>query len=88
MNLMNPKVLIFFLAFFPGFLWDEFHNTIYQFFVLGIVFMTISFVVFSSLAILAGYISAALNENKNISILLKWIQVIVFIAIAVFILIP
>ena len=87
MNLINPKVLIFFLAFFPGFLWDEFQNTIYQFFVLGIVFMTISFVVFSSLAILAGYISAALNKNKNISILLKWIQVIVFIGIAVFILI-
>ena len=88
MNLINPKVLIFFLAFFPGFLWDEFQNTIYQFFVLGIVFMTISFVVFSSLAILAGHISTTLNENKNISILLKWIQVIVFIAIAVFILIP
>ena len=50
--------------------------------------MTISFLVFSSLAILAGYISTALNENKNISILLKWIQVIVFIAIAVFISIP
>tara|TARA_B110000238_G_scaffold8143_1_gene8221 strand:- start:50 stop:664 length:615 start_codon:yes stop_codon:yes gene_type:complete len=88
MNLVNPKILIFFLAFFPGFLWDEFQNTIYQFYVLGIVFMTISFLVFSSLAILAGYISTALNENKNISILLKWIQVIVFIAIAVFILIP
>ena len=88
MNLVNPKILIFFLAFFPGFLWDEFQNTIYQFYVLGIVFMTISFLVFSSLAILAGYISTALNENKNISILLKWIQVIVFIAIAVFISIP
>ena len=88
MNLVNPKILIFFLAFFPGFLWDEFQNTIYQFYVLGIVFMTISFLVFSSLAILAGYISTALNENKNISILLKWIQVIVFIGIAIFILIP
>ena len=87
MNLVNPKILIFFLAFFPGFLWDEFQNTIYQFFVLGIVFMTISFVVFSSLTILAGHISTTLNENKNISILLKWIQVIVFIGIAVFILI-
>jgi threonine/homoserine/homoserine lactone efflux protein len=88
MNLVNPKILIFFLAFFPGFLWDEFQNTIYQFYVLGIVFMTISFLVFSSLAILAGYISTALNENKNISILLKWIQVIVFIGITIFILIP
>ena len=29
MNLMNPKVLLFFLAFFPGFLWDKFQNTIY-----------------------------------------------------------
>ena len=85
---VNPKILIFFLAFFPGFLWDEFQNTIYQFYVLGIVFMTISFLVFSSLAILAGYISTALNENKNISILLKWIQVIVFIGITIFILIP
>ena len=88
MNLVNPKILIFFLAFFPGFLWDEFQNTIYQFYVLGILFMTISFFVFSSLAILAGYISTALNENKNISILLKWIQVIVFIGITIFILIP
>ena len=88
MNLVNPKILIFFLAFFPGFLWDEFQNTLYQFYVLGILFMTISFFVFSSLAILAGYISTALNENKNISILLKWIQVIVFIGITIFILIP
>ena len=88
MNLVNPKILIFFLAFFPGFLWDEFQNTIYQFYVLGILFMTISFFVFSSLAILAGYISTALNENKNVSILLKWIQIVVFLGIAVFILIP
>jgi len=88
MNLVNPKILIFFLAFFPGFLWDEFQNTIYQFYVLGILFMTISFFVFSSLAISAGYISTALNENKNVSILLKWIQIVVFLGIAVFILIP
>lgn len=88
MNLVNPKILIFFLAFFPGFLWDESHNTIYQFYVLGILFMIISFIIFSSLAILAGYISSTLNENKSVSILLKWLQIIVFIGIAVFILIP
>ena len=88
MNLVNPKVLIFFLAFFPGFLWDEYQHTIYQFYVLGILFIAISFIVFSGLAILAGYISATLNKNKNISILLKWTQIVVFVGIAVFILIP
>ena len=88
MNLVNPKILIFFLAFFPGFLWDEYQHTIYQFYVLGILFMVISFIVFSGLAILAGYISTALNENKNIYVLLKWTQIVVFVGIAVFILIP
>jgi len=88
MNLVNPKILIFFLAFFPGFLWDEYQHTIYQFYVLGILFIAISFIVFSGLAILAGYISATLNKNKNISILLKWTQIVVFVGIAVFILIP
>ena len=88
MNLVNPKILIFFLAFFPGFLWDEYQHTIYQFYVLGILFMVISFIIFSGLAILAGYISTTLNENKNVSVLLKWTQIVVFVGIAIFILIP
>ena len=88
MNLVNPKILIFFLAFFPGFLWNESQNTISQFYILGILFMIISFIIFSSLAILAGYISSTLNKNKSISVLLKWLQIIVFVGIAVFILIP
>lgn len=88
MNLVNPKILIFFLAFFPGFLWDESQNTIYQFYVLGILFMIISFLIFSSLAILAGFISSTLNENKTVAFILKWLQIIVFVGIAIFILIP
>ena len=50
--------------------------------------MVISFIVFSGLAILAGYISTTLNENKNVSVLLKWTQIVVFVGIAIFILIP
>lgn len=88
MNLINPKVLIFFLAFFPGFLWDETQNTILQFYTLGILFMMAAFIVFSSLALLAGSVSSILKENKSVGILLKWMQIVVFIGIAVFILIP
>ena len=88
MNLMNPKILIFFLAFFPGFLLDKTENIIFQFYVLGIVFMLISFTVFSFLAFLAGYISSSWTKNQLVLSFLKWLQIIVFIGIAIFILIP
>tara|TARA_R110002012_G_scaffold4274_4_gene19654 strand:- start:223 stop:837 length:615 start_codon:yes stop_codon:yes gene_type:complete len=88
MNLVNPKVMIFFLAFFPGFLWNEGGNTVIQFYILGITFMIISFITFSAIAMAAGKISKLLLEWKNIGIVLKWLQIIVFIGIAVFILLP
>lgn len=88
MNLVNPKVLIFFLAFFPAFLWNEDEGTISQFYILGITFMVVSFLVFSGIAMLAGSISAFLLRNKNIGVVLKWLQILVFVGIAIFILLP
>jgi len=88
MNIINPKVMIFFLAFFPGFLWDETQNTVSQFYILGITFMLAAFVVFSVLAILAGSVSNYLINHKSTGLILKWLQIVVFIGIAVFILIP
>ena len=88
MNLLNPKVLIFFLAFFPGFLWNKQGNTIVQFYILGIVFMLISFVTFSTIAIAAGRISSLLLKWKNMGVVLKWLQIVVFVGIALYILVP
>tara|TARA_R100001369_G_scaffold45410_1_gene71619 strand:- start:2174 stop:2809 length:636 start_codon:yes stop_codon:yes gene_type:complete len=88
MNLVNPKVMIFFLAFFPAFLWNETENTVSQFYILGIVFMVISFLVFGLIAVLAGSISSYIVKHKSVGVILKWLQIVVFIGIAVFILIP
>ncbi|MDC8006348.1 LysE family translocator [Aureisphaera galaxeae] len=88
MNLLNPKVMIFFLAFFPGFLWDPNEGTVTQFFILGIVFMVISFIAFSLVALLAGKISTYLMKNQYVGVVLKWLQIVVFIGIAVYILLP
>ncbi len=88
MNLVNPKVMIFFLAFFPAFLWDTTENTVSQFFVLGITFMMVSFVTFSLIAFLAGSVSQVLQKSKSIGMNLKWLQVLVFVGIAIFILFP
>ena len=87
MNVLNPKVTIFFLALFPGFLFSNELSTVVQFYVLGGVFILVSFVIFSTIALLGGSISERIQQNKQIGIWLKWMQIIVFIGIALFILI-
>ncbi|WP_179316926.1 LysE family translocator [Winogradskyella undariae] len=86
MNVLNPKVAIFFLAFFPGFLFSKTMSTVVQFYVLGGVFVLVSFIVFSSVALLAGQIKTYTLKHKNSGLVLKWLQIIVFVGIAIFIL--
>jgi len=87
MNVLNPKVTIFFLAFFPGFLWDTTGDTVFQFFVLGALFMIQAFFIFGCVALLAGKIAIYLNKNKRAGVIFKWLQIIVFLGIGVYILI-
>ena len=86
MNVLNPKVSIFFLAFFPGFLFSDSMSTILQFYVLGFLFMFVSLIIFSTIAFLAGAISNKIKENNKIGLYLKWMQIAVFVLIAFFIL--
>ncbi|MBV7267785.1 LysE family translocator [Winogradskyella luteola] len=87
MNVLNPKVTIFFLAFFPGFLFSQTMSTVTQFYILGGVFMLVSFIIFSAIAILAGQIKTYTLNHKNSGMVLKWLQIVVFIGIAIFILV-
>lgn len=86
MNVLNPKVTIFFLALFPSFLFSDSLSIVIQFYVLGGLFILTSFVVFSFIAILGGHISEKIQKNKKIGFWLQWMQVIVFVGIALFIL--
>ncbi len=86
MNVLNPKVSIFFLAFFPGFLFSKIISNVTQFYVLGTLFVVVGIIVFGLIAILAGAISEYLKKNARVGIVLKWLQVTVFIGIGIFIL--
>src|SRR6056297_4051493 len=84
MNVLNPKVTIFFLAFFPGFLFSNELSTVIQFYVLGLLFMVSALLVFGAIAVLAGKISKYLTRHQNAGVYLKWVQIIVFVGIAVY----
>lgn len=85
MNVLNPKVTIFFLAFFPQFLFSEELSVVLQFYILGFIFILVSFVIFGSIAFLGGKISTYIQENKQIGLVLKWAQIFVFVGIALLI---
>lgn len=87
MNVLNPKVSIFFLAFFPAFLFNDTLSEVIQFYVLGLLFMVTSFIIFSLIAILSGSISNYIKKQSHVGLYLKWLQIIVFVGIGVFILI-
>lgn len=86
MNVLNPKVAIFFLAFFPGFLFSDAIPTVTQFYVLGFLFMFAALVIFSGIALLAGAISGYLLRYPKTAVSLKWMQILVFTGIAVYLL--
>ncbi|MCK0190781.1 LysE family translocator [Arenibacter sp. F20364] len=86
MNVLNPKVTIFFLAFFPGFLFSNSINIVVQFYVLAGIFILVSFIIFSAIAILSGTISKYIREHGQLGKILKWLQIIVFVGIAVYLL--
>lgn len=86
MNVLNPKVTIFFLAFFPAFLWKP-EKTIHQFYILGLIFLILTIIIFGMVALLAGRISVYLRKNPQFSFVLKWLQIVIFILIGVLILI-
>lgn len=86
MNVLNPKVTLFFLAFFPGFLFTKELNAMVQFYILGFLFMVVSFCIFGLIAILSGTISSYLLKNAKTGIYLKWLQIIVFLSIAIYLL--
>lgn len=86
MNLLNPKVVIFFLAFFPGFIIESEVNVTQQIYILGLLFMLQAFVVFSFISIVSDKLTLFLRGNKKFEQNLHWFQIIVFIAIGIYIL--
>ena len=80
MNLINPKVLIFFLAYFPNFLFSETISISYQFIILGAIFIIQALIVFSIVSLTSNRLISIFkvdSKNKKIAYLKSFIFVLI-----------
>lgn len=64
MNILNPKVSLFFIAFLPQFVTQDGWPVMGQMLVLGLVFMLVSFLIFCVVSRLSGKLSPYLSSAR------------------------
>ena len=85
MNLINPKVLIFFIAYFPNFLFSDTIKISNQFLLLGFVFIFQALLVFISVSLISNKLIKNIGLDAN-NISLKYFKSLIFITIGLLIL--
>ncbi|WP_321315114.1 LysE family translocator [Halarcobacter sp.] len=71
LNILNPKLSIFFLAFLPQFIPSSTESALNSILLLGSVFMFMTFVVFIVYGFLSGLFSAYILKSEKVSVYIQ-----------------
>jgi threonine/homoserine/homoserine lactone efflux protein len=82
MNVTNPKVSIFFLAFLPQFVDPEHGPVSLQMVALGGVFLLATILVFGTVALIGGALGEWLNRSARAQQIMNWVAGTIFVGLA------
>ena len=80
MNLINPKVILFFIAFFPAFLFSKTLDLKIQFTILGLIFFAQALIIFISVSYLSKRIFNLFNITSK-SLKISYIKSLIYLII-------
>ncbi len=81
MNVLNPKVALFFLAFLPQFIGPDGISAPLQMMILGLIFMVQGVIIFCAIGFLSGSVGNVLLKYPAISKYFAWLTAGVFVCL-------
>ncbi|MBI4792344.1 MAG: LysE family translocator [Deltaproteobacteria bacterium] len=83
MNVLNPKVALFFLAFLPQFVSPQSANVAREMILLGLIFMVQGIIIFTAIGLLSGVIGAYILKKPKLSRIFSWLTAGVFATLGI-----
>lgn len=83
MNVLNPKVALFFLAFLPQFTAPGTGSLTLQMILLGVVFMLQGVVIFTAIALFSGSLGNYLIRNPQVARYFAWLSSGIFASLGI-----